>query len=1026
MPTLVLATGFELGTTAGWATGNAGNKYVDAVTGSPTFVTGGDQRSGTYCLQMSGTAATNIDWDTNTLGTSKTVLVGSFYVKFKTALPTVLTRLAQPENPAGADAQINFNPTGNVIEAICGGGTTRTGPTVVADTWYRIEFRYDVSAATHTLDWKVDGADQTQASGTVSASTINFFTLGWGSALGSSVTVQFDDVVLSTTSGDYPLGSHTVRALGVDTAAAFTVSGNTANFNTFTNNGTLAAWNATTARNNVDERPPEISLSADGWVQITTAATDYVEMPMETYTLQTGESVSGARMLVPGWATSTTAATIGFRSWNGTTETTLFATADPNFDNSTTAPAWVCKMLTLADINTQTELDALAIRAGLSDDAAPDIGIHAVYVELAVADATSSTTPTLSDSGTQSETLTIGVTLVDSASGVDALALTVLSSESGAVSDSLKANAALTLAEAGTETEQLQIAATATLSDSAIAGDSLSADAGSVNKTLSDGGTAFDLATQYNGPLTITTGGTYTGNYASTNQATPAITINTTQPVTLDRMQILHRGRGVNDIVTGTNLTIKNCVFTRMLPATATTGDDGRAINLDQPASLIIEHNELNQGNGIVALGGTCSPLRIRFNRCRDVGYSPPTNCCIQFCQISQVTAPDAEIAWNHITNLHGFSQQEDTINLYGSSGSSGHPIWVHHNLCDGAYASDADGTGYTGGGIIGGELDGAWLLIQTNTVVSTTNYGCSISGGHDNTIDSNWVVNEERDQNGALHGPNYGTAYPVWNDGSSVGAVTNISLTNNTAGWLKRIDASTTARADYNFIPEADVNTGNVSLGDPIDGSVEQAARDAWQALRIANNITTGPIFELTESGSGSDTLVVTAAITPAELASAAEQVANAALLQLAEAGNGVDTTTTGVPPATSSRLYVNAALPITDSGIEVEAAAPLPHEDKFLVDRGIVAEAFVIPNATDVGNAVDTLAITATALGTDGASATQSLTAPWIILLSDTGVADDGDAGGGEGPQMVPFKLPFESSEVVIEVVKGSSSVS
>src|SRR6266498_5296996 len=129
MPTLVLATGFELGTTAGWATGNAGNKYVDAVTGSPTFVTGGDQRSGTYCLQMSGTAATNIDWDTNTLGTSKTVLVGSFYVKFKTALPTVLTRLAQPENPAGADAQINFNPTGNVIEAICGGGTTRTGPT---------------------------------------------------------------------------------------------------------------------------------------------------------------------------------------------------------------------------------------------------------------------------------------------------------------------------------------------------------------------------------------------------------------------------------------------------------------------------------------------------------------------------------------------------------------------------------------------------------------------------------------------------------------------------------------------------------------------------------------------------------------------------------------------------------------------------------------------------------------------------------------------------------------------------------
>jgi hypothetical protein len=44
-------------------------------------------------------------------------------------------------------------------------------------------------------------------------------------------------------------------------------------------------------------------------------------------------------------------------------------------------------MLTLADIESQGLLDALEFRAGFSGDATPDIGIHAIYAELAVKEA---------------------------------------------------------------------------------------------------------------------------------------------------------------------------------------------------------------------------------------------------------------------------------------------------------------------------------------------------------------------------------------------------------------------------------------------------------------------------------------------------------------------------------------------------------------------------------------------------------------------------------------------------------------
>lgn len=384
-----LVTGFEHGTTAGWGTGNTGNKFADQINTSPTITTS-NPRTGTYCLEVSASAAAeSVLWDTNTLTASQTRLACGFGIYFPTSLPSGTVILAQMNVAVGVAWLLEFNSSTTKLAAGWEGGTITDGPTVTTNTWYYVELYANVSANPNTLDWAVDTVSQTQVTQAQAATTVSNFRLGTSNA--ETFTARYDDLIVDTSTSNitFPLGKHKIQGLQIDPAGTFTLTGTTGNFNTFTNNGTLAAWDATTARNNVDEVPVTVGASADGWVQITLATGDFVDMPLTTYTLAAGESVAGARAWFIGWATSTTAATFGVRAFNGTTEETLQAgTVDPNFDNSTTAPAWICKMLTLANYDTQGELDALSLRGGFSSDATPDIGLHGCGVELAIKEST--------------------------------------------------------------------------------------------------------------------------------------------------------------------------------------------------------------------------------------------------------------------------------------------------------------------------------------------------------------------------------------------------------------------------------------------------------------------------------------------------------------------------------------------------------------------------------------------------------------------------------------------------------------
>jgi hypothetical protein len=394
---VLVHTGFEYGTTAGLALGVAGSLIFDTVTGTPAIVTT-SPRSGSYCLELATAAAIeNVSWVST--GALFALTSGQQVCRFSLYLPSTLPAsdvvLFSSEPPtAGQFVIVRYKTATQKVSIQVGTGTeVSSNATITADQWFTVEYRFDGRTTTLKADWRVQYADggawvdQTQA--TMAAGTVIVaqptVRLGW--VANTTATVRYDDVVVSNIGGHYPLGDYKILPLKLDPGvSALTLGGTAANFNTFTANGTLAAWNATTAYSAIDELPPTLGASADGFAQVTLAASDYVEMPMDTINAAAiGCAIRAVRAYICGWAATNVAATCGLRAYDGTGELALLGVVDPQFDNTST-PGWLAAMVkgvTRQDW-TQAKLDALTLRWGFSNDATPAIGVHAAFCEVAL------------------------------------------------------------------------------------------------------------------------------------------------------------------------------------------------------------------------------------------------------------------------------------------------------------------------------------------------------------------------------------------------------------------------------------------------------------------------------------------------------------------------------------------------------------------------------------------------------------------------------------------------------------------
>ncbi|WP_051667970.1 hypothetical protein [Deinococcus frigens] len=360
----------------------------------------------------------------------------------------------------------------------------------------------------------------------------------------------------------------------------------------------------------------------------------------------------------------------------------------------------------------------------------------------------------------------------------------------------------------------------------------------------------------YSGPLVITRGGTYQGNWQSFDPAVAAVTIKTSEPVVIENSIL--RGRGNLIGGEGVNLTVRNTTGYGLNPLT-NGAYPGRFISIYKAVNLLVENNRMQGTSGMyvnlfTGNSGAGQTLKFLRNQVRNVdgryvnagGKFTGKSYRVQAIQLNRVArVPGMEIAWNEVINEPGKSAVEDNINLYESSGTSKSPVKIHDNYIYGAYAvNPLTDRNYSGGGILLGDgqkdsmdIAGGYAEVYGNQVINTSNHGVAIAGGHHHTVYGNRVVSSGLLPDGTID-PNANVGMYVWNiQGRSARASStfiNNSVQNNLVGWTR---FTATGKVYYHnlWTPSCQASSGNICKDNqdwptPVSPDVERDEFTFWQ----------------------------------------------------------------------------------------------------------------------------------------------------------------------------------------------------
>lgn len=394
---LSLMLGFEWGTHGGAALLNAAGLWGSSTNpvgtwGTSYLIQAASARASGYGLRIVASATT-----VNITAGSQTgfMQVGGMNVRVVSGSGVVIVaEMLGVGNVLAGQLVYDVTNTKFGMRSLATGTISYQSGTTALNTWVWIDWRVNTSATTFTADWRIEtGTDtytaQTSAASAAGQTSVSMLTFRFGSGTSQTMTADYDDYVTTRLGGLYPLGPHQIRVLRVDPAGTATVTSPSTDWNTYSANGTLAAWDAAAARDAVDELPPTVSAAADGIVQVAVNANAYVELPMETYTLGPKEVIAGVRAYAALWASvAGGVVTVGLRGWDGTVESLIVAVGTTFSPGQPTAyasgaPVWRCGMWPKVNGWKQAELNAAAVRFGFSTNDAP--GLQAAYLEVAVA-----------------------------------------------------------------------------------------------------------------------------------------------------------------------------------------------------------------------------------------------------------------------------------------------------------------------------------------------------------------------------------------------------------------------------------------------------------------------------------------------------------------------------------------------------------------------------------------------------------------------------------------------------------------
>ena len=358
----------------------------------------------------------------------------------------------------------------------------------------------------------------------------------------------------------------------------------------------------------------------------------------------------------------------------------------------------------------------------------------------------------------------------------------------------------------------------------------------------------------YTGPLQITRGGTYSGNWKGTD-STPAVEINTTEPVVIENCNVTGTGPLIRSWARGGDITVRNCNgFVMDPPAGAERGQFVSVANVKRLAVLNNYFEKATKGvmvyqDETAARANTLQSVRVVGNVGRNADDKSQqsaqngTACFASFVQFNRAIAvPDVEIAWNQFINEPEKSCSADSLNFFNSSGTAASPMRVHDNFLQGAFphpnaASDAfTGTGMTTDGYMDGSLPPEQLVVayldaSNNTVLSTGNAAMNMAGGHHIRFHHNRLVTSGYlpDRSGRKLASSWaGTA--SWNNFNHPPTLYgNNSIDSNTIGFVTWKTAS--HRQDVWTGCAADTCHDNTSMPGPITVDTEQNEWNLWNA---------------------------------------------------------------------------------------------------------------------------------------------------------------------------------------------------
>jgi chitinase len=340
------------------------------------------------------------------------------------------------------------------------------------------------------------------------------------------------------------------------------------------------------------------------------------------------------------------------------------------------------------------------------------------------------------------------------------------------------------------------------------------------------------------GVINITQGGTYTFTTGNPDPTLAAVSIQTTDMVTLKDCVIYSHGNGISADVPGVSLHLSHTTVS-ILPG------GRKAVKIPNPNFLWVENCEIDGGwSGVNVMGdGSNAQTKAQIT----IGYNRFRNCYNAVHLNGIHLDPNISIQWNEVLSVPGST---DALSLYRSSGIPGAPILIENNYVHGVAPADFRDTTFTGAGIVTDgdtadpQLATSSVEIAYNQVVGCVYQGIALAFGTNLIAHDNVVVSAGINPYGAPYACAW-IGIAIEGALQPAGWLTSVQLVHNIVGVNNRFLGANPRYDAVVWYPSLSskyvedtlsLHDGSITLAD------EQAQSVAWKAKLAANRVTVGP----------------------------------------------------------------------------------------------------------------------------------------------------------------------------------------